>query len=458
MPTITSPHTRGRHGLPPAVPIPSLLQSLACYVAPVEYFDWCSRHIGQRFTVYPVNMPPHVFLSAPDDIRAILTAPLTVLHAGRGASITAPLFGNGSFLLREEDEYLSVRNAITPAFDYRRVQTRVDLVSEQACQAISRWPLDTAISIHSRVSPLTMTLILGIIFGQQSDAVTMLRDRMLTMLAVTDSLVLQQPQVRHLPGWRRTWRLFVRHREDVDEQIATLIKERRSAPGRGQDVLGMLLEACRPDGQPMTNSELRDNLVSIIVAGHETTASTIAWALQLIAHHPAVQDRLADEITKNTNDQYLTATINEVLRHRPVFLFTPPRAVAQPIEINGWIYQPPVHLLGCTYLMHHNPILFADPHEFRPERFLESPPSQAWLPWGGGRKICPGRHLALLEITTILRAILSTHHVSPTANTIERARWRSALVTPSDGSKVVLNRRPCTNASRSQGDARPCAV
>jgi cytochrome P450 len=160
-----------------------------------------------------------------------------------------------------------------------------------------------------------------------------------------------------------------------------------------------------------------------------------------MAHNPAAQDRLIEEIDRGDSDEYLTATVSEVLRHRPVFLFTVPRAIAHPIEINGWTYHPPAHLLGCTYLMHHDPALFEDPHEFLPERFLEPLATKwTWLPWGGGIKTCPGRHLALLEMHTVLRATLSKRRILPASRAIERARWRSVIVTPHAGSRVVLRR------------------
>ncbi len=434
--------TRARRALPPAAPLPSALQTFACRIRPLEYLEWCRSRIGQRFTVYPVDMPPLVFLSNPKDIRTVLTAPLTVLHAGAGAAKTAPLFGERSFLLLEEDEYLSTRNAIRPAFHHRRVQEHSDMVADLAAREVSSWPLENPIQSHARLCTLTLTVILRSVFDSEDPTVAVLHDRLLGMLSVTASLVLQEPRLRHLPGWRSTWRLFVRQREEVNKLIADLIAQRRSAAGGHRDVLEMLLEARRPDGSPMSESELRDNLVSVIVAGHETTASTLAWAFQLIAHHPAVQDRLVAEIDADHSEEYLTATVSEVIRHRPVFLFAAPRAVAQPIEISGWTYHPPAHLLGCTYLMHHDPALFPDPHEFRPERFLDSQtPPPTWLPWGGGRKLCPGRHLALLELQTALRATLSTRRLLPAADKIERARWRSALLTPHAGSKVVLRKR-----------------
>jgi cytochrome P450 family 135 len=205
-------------------------------------------------------------------------------------------------------------------------------------------------------------------------------------------------------------------------------------------MLEMLLDVRRADGSPMSDKELRDNLVSVITAGHETTASSLAWAFQLMAHNQTTQDRLIAEVDRGDSDEYLTATVSEVLRHRPVFLFTVPRAIAQPIEINGWTYHPPAHLLGCTYLMHHDPALFEHPHEFCSERFLKPPPTRTWLPWGGGQKTCPGRHLALLEMHTVLRATLSKRRILPAGRTIEHARWRSVIVTPHAGSRVVLRR------------------
>ena len=163
--------------------------------------------------------------------------------------------------------------------------------------------------------------------------------------------------------------------------------------------------------------------MSLILAGHETTASQLAWAFQLLAHNPRVQRRLIEEIDQDTDDVYLTATIQEVLRHRPVFLFTIPRAVKQPIEIGGWTYRPPVHLLGCIYLLHHDPDVYPEPDEFRPERFLEGQPSPyTYLPWGGGRRRCPGSHLALLEMKTVLRAVLETMTVSPASRRMERPK------------------------------------
>jgi cytochrome P450 len=437
--------TAGSPGLPPTAPFPSVVQTAVCMWRPLEYLEWCRHWIGPRFTMKPVDKPPLVFLADPSEIRAVVTAPLAILHAGVGATVTTPLFGNTSFMLREEDERINGRDAIMPAFHRQAVVSYTDMVSDLASRAVGSWPRDTPTAIYPRVCSLTLTVMLRAVFGAGNDrTIERLRDRMLSMLSVTASLLLHQPPLRHVPGWRHIWSCFVRDRKGVDELIASIIARRQRVGETGSDMLDMLLGAARLDGLPMTAKELRDNLVSVIIAGHETTASAVAWAMQLLAHNPHVQDRLAAEIDDGQSDQYLQATVNEVLRHRPVFLFAAPRAVAQPIEIGGWTYGPPAQLLGCIYLMHHDPALFPDPHSFQPERFLDAGPSRAsrvWLPWGGGRQRCPGRHLALLELRAILRTVLRGLRIVPAGPTIERARWRSVIVTPHAGGRVVLRER-----------------
>lgn len=429
--------------LPPTAPLPSLVQTAACRLRPLEYLEWCRRRLGSRFTVEPVDMPPLVFLCEPADIRAVVTAPLNVLHSGRGAAITRPLFGETSFMLLEEEERMRGREAIVPAFHQRVVEQHAAMVSHLSKREVESWPRDTSLPLHPRLCVLTLTVMLRTVFRQDDPAIEELRDAMLSMLAVAASLVLQEPRLRWLPGWRGVWSRFIRDRDNVDRLIAGIIERRRPYAAHG-DMLDMLLDAKRSDGSPMTDTELRDNLVAVIIAGYETTASALAWTLQLLAHHPRVQDRVVTGLDDG-DSEYLAATVNEVLRHRPVFLFTAPRAVVRPIEIGGWTYSPPAHLLGGVYLLHHDPTVFPEPHEFRPERFLESrAATRTWLPWGGGRQRCPGRHLALLELQTVLREILSVLRVEPASAEIERARWRSVIVTPHAGCTLILRKRSPT--------------
>lgn len=437
----TRPSARKDFELPPSAPLPHTLQTLACRLFPLAYFEHCRARYGHRFTVQPVDMPPLVFLSDPQEIRAVFTAPANTLHAGAGGAVVTPLFGEESFTLREEDEHLRGRETILPAFSRRMAYEHSEIITEIAGREVASWPLDVELATHSRLRALVLRVIMRTLFGEEDAAFEELHRQLLQMLSVMASFLLQAPRLRQLPGWRAKWVRFLRQRDEVDRSIFALIARHRGRSERGGDLLEMLLTASNLDSSPMSDRQVRDNLVSILIAGHETTATELAWALQLLAHNRAVQGRLIDEIDRGAGEEYLTATIQETLRHRPAFLFAPPRVVARPIDIGGWTYHPPTQLLGCTYLVHHDPAIYPDPYAFRPERFLESPPnSRTWLPWGGGRRRCLGQHLALLEMRTVLRTVLAARLVLPASDRIERARWRSVMVAPHAGSRVILRR------------------
>lgn len=434
-----------RDTLPPGLPLPRPAQTLAIWRSPFTCLERCRNRYGSRFTINMTSHPPLVFLSDLDDIKTMLTAPADVLHPGEGGNTIEPLVGGESFMLLEEEEHLNGRKVILPPFHAKVVQEHAELVAEVVGREVASWPRDVPFALHPRLRALTLETVLRTIFGASGrladDRLYTLRDRLLAMLSVTGSAVFPEPLLRRGPG-RATWTRFLRERSAVDELIYAIIEDRdRETDGCG-DALGRLLAAHNTDGSRMSPRQVRDNLMSIVLAGHETTASELAWAFQLLAHNPRVLDKLIAEIDGGTGEEYLTATIQEVLRHRPVFLFSIPRAVKQPIEIGGWTYRPPTQLLGCIYLVHHDASLYPEPEEFRPERFLEAPPATyTWLPWGGGRKRCPGLHLAMLEMKTVLRTVLTTMTVRPAARKIEHPRWRSVIVTPHAGSRVVLHCR-----------------
>jgi cytochrome P450 len=433
---------RLKHELPPTAPIPSAMQTLACRWIPLSYFEWCRARYGDVFTIYPVDIGPVVFLSNPRDIHTVLTASPTVLHPGAGGVAIGPIVGEHSFMLREGEEHLSGRRTTSPAFNSNAMRMHVEMVAGIVEREIESWPLDTAFPVHPRLRSLTLKVILRTVFGEETAELQTLHDKILEMLSVTTSFVLVEPRLRHLPGWSRTWRRFVRDRHEVDGLIFALVTQARRGREQQRTLLGMLLAAHNTDDTAMSDQQVRDHIMSVILAGHETTASELAWAFQLLAHNPVVQGRLIAEVTSETGDEYLAATVQEVLRHRPVFLFAIPRVVVEPIEIGGRTYRSPARLLGCIYLLHHDPTLYPDPHQFRPERFLQTPPQPlTWLPWGGGRKRCPGQHLATLEMQTVLRATLAKHTIEPAGARIERARWRSVIVTPHAGSRIILHRR-----------------
>jgi hypothetical protein len=435
--------------LPPSGKLPATLQTAGCKWFAYSYFEEAHRRFGNRFTVYPIYMPPLVFLSDPEDIRAVLSADPAVLHPGAGSAILRPLIGERSFMLLEEDEHLVSRRAITPAFHQKAVRDHTAMLRTIVERDVAEWPSNTTFAVHPRIRSLTLRVVLNAIFGD-GQPLEELHSALLGALNISASFLLQEPHLRFLPGWRPAWREFVTERAAVDRMIYDLVGRRRCERGSDPDqLLDLLLDATRSDGAPMTDQEIRDNLMSMILAGHETTTGELAWAFQLLAHNPPAQDRLLAEIDAGEEDEYLTATVSETMRRRPVFLFVIPREVVEPFQTGGQTYGPPAHLAGCTYLMHHNPDLFRRPFEFRPERFVEETQlPRTWLPWGGGRKHCLGRHFALLEVKTVLREVLTEHRVLPASGRLEPPRWRSAILVPGEGGRIVLKRRKSQKPTR----------
>jgi cytochrome P450 len=434
-----------RGALPPGPPLPTPAQTYLIWRFPFAYLRRCQARYGRRFTINITSQPPLVFLSDPADVRTMLAASPDALHPGEGANTIEPLVGDESFMLKDGEEHLCGRRAVLPPFRTTAVRERAGQLSDLAAREVATWPRGVPFALHPHLRVLTLETLLANVLGPSPrpnrDERRQLRDGLLAMLTVTASAVLPEPLLRHGAG-HRTWMRFLDRREAVDRLTYSIIDERANAAAGSGDLLDRLLSARNPDHSAFSPRQVRDNLMSIVLAGHETTASQLAWAFQLLAHNPRVQRRLSEELQAGGGEEYLSATVKEILRLRPVFLFAIPRTVKRSIEIGGWTYRPPAQLLACIYLLHHDALTYTRPQEFRPERFLDSqPPSPPWLPWGGGRKRCPGLHLATLEIETVLRTVLSTTTILPAAETIERPRWRSVIVTPHKGSRVILKRR-----------------
>jgi len=440
------PARRHTARLPRGVPLPAAILTYLYWRWPFAYLERCEARYGKRFTHRMTSFPELVFLSDPSEVRQMMSAPADVLHPGEGGSVVAPIVGDWSFMLLDENPHLAGRRAMLPAFHQRVVLEEADRVHQIAQRTVTSWPRGVPLALHPRLRSLTLEVILRRVFGRGRDGsqelLQRLHERVLAMLSVTGSPVFPVPALRHGPG-RSRWKRFLRDRARTDELLYALIEERCSCSDPSpQDALATLLAAHGAEDSQSSRMRLRDDVMSLILAGHETTASQLAWAFQLLAHNPATQQRLIEEIDRDAGDEYLTATIQEVLRHRPVFLFAIPRAVKRPIEIGGLTYRPPAQLLACIYLLHHDPRVYPEPDRFRPERFLEGQPSpREWMPWGGGRKRCPGAHMAILEMKTVLRTVLASAVVRPASRRMERPRWRSVIVTPHAGGRVVLRRR-----------------
>ena len=423
-----------RAKLPPGPVWPSVIQTAGWWSRPIAFHEYCRARFGKRFTMRLVGAPPFVVHADPDDIRAIFTAPPDVLHPGEGARILEPVVGTYSLILLDEHSHLSQRRLMLPAFHGEKMQRLADLIAEVTEREVAAWPTDSGLPLHPRLQALTLEVILRAVFGvEEGKRLDVLRSALRDILGFAEQPGTLIPQLQRRFNGR--WRRFIELRRQVDEQVYALVDEH---PGGGDDVLSMLLEARHEDGSPMSSKELRDELMTLLVAGHETTASSLAFGMKALARHPHV----VVELRADAGDDYLMATIHEIMRSRPVLPNAAPRLVKQPVEIGGWHYEPGVCLVANAYLVHHDPQIYPDPYRFRPERFLDEPPgTYTWIPFGGGRRRCLGASFAILEMKTVLREVVSRFDVEPAQAAAEVSRRRSITISPQQGAQVVLRER-----------------
>jgi cytochrome P450 len=426
--------------LPPGPKAPRSVQTLAWWTRSIPLFERCRARYGKRFTLRLLQTPPFVHLSDPAEVKEVFTAPADVLHPGEGARILEPVVGTNSVILLDESAHLSQRKLMLPAFHGERMEALTGLLEEVTEREVAAWPLGEPMELHPRLQALTLEVILRAVFGlDPGPRLDALRDRLTHILEFGSRPASMLPFLQR----GRVWREFVRGREEVDALLSELIAERRATDGEERDdVLAMLLAARHEDGSPMSEQEVRDELMTLLVAGHETTASELSWAFERLARTPRVARRLAGEIDSGDGNGYLTATVQEALRHRPVLPQAAPRLVKQPVEIGGFRYPEGVCLAANGYLIHHDPAIYPDPYEFRPERFLDEPPgTYTWIPFGGGRRRCLGASFAMLEMKIVLRAVLSRAELAPALGATEGSRRRSITLSPRHSARITLRAR-----------------
>jgi cytochrome P450 len=458
-----------KNQLPPGPRMPAVLQSLGFWSRPTAFLEGARARYGPRFTIRLLGQPPFVILTDPDEIKELFLAAPDVLHPGEGARILEPIVGRHSVILLDEDPHLEQRKLLLPAFHGERMQALAGLMTELTEREVASWPRDETIALHPRLQQLTLEIVLRAVFGlEQGARLDSLRELLTEILAFSESPLSLLPMPRGLLAKVGPAARLLRLGAQADELIFALIEERRAEGGDGQDVLALLLGARHEDGSPMSPEELRDELVTALVAGHETTASQLAWAFERLAREPAVLGRLREELDGDADDEeYLTATINEILRIRPVLPNAEPRLVKQTVEIGGITYQPGVVLVANAYLLHHDPAIYPQPHAFRPERFLDQEGEQVsgrpggtytWIPFGGGRRRCLGASFALLEMKLVLRAVLERCELRPAGDGPERTRRRSITISPARGGQVILHDRTTARAPSEQAPALAAAV
>jgi cytochrome P450 len=429
---------------PPGPRWPAAVQLAAWWTRPIPFFERGRKRFGPRWTQLAPMNPPFVHITDPDEIKQVFTAKPEVLHPGEGAAILEPIVGSFSVILLDEQPHLEQRKLLLPAFHGERMQKLTGLVTEVTEREIAKWPRDTPFAVHEPLQDLTLEIILRAVFGLEAGPrLDRLREQLGHLIGLGTSVTGLIPPLQRDLGPGTPGRTFVRAKAGIDAELRALVDERRAEGDTGrEDILAMLLLAEHDDGSPMTFEEIRDELMTALVAGHETTASQLAWTLAMLAREPGALRELMRELDAEESDDYLMATIHEAMRRRPVLPSAEPRLTKQEVTIGDWTYPEGVVLGVNSYLVHHDAAIYPDPYAFRPERFLGvKPGTYTWLPFGGGRRRCLGASFAILEMKVALRTLLRDSTLSPDGTRLEIARRRNITISPKHGAKVTLTAR-----------------
>jgi cytochrome P450 len=427
--------------LPPGPRGPAVLQSLRLLFRPIGFLEHCLRRYGDVFTLRFVGMGDLVYVADTEAVKEIFTGDPHVFHAGEANEVMEPVLGSRSVLLLDEDEHLRERRLLLPPFHGERVRRYRELVGEIAAAEVERWPRGTAFSLRPRMQAITLEVILRAVFGiREAERLDRLRALLPKMLD-HGTVVVWMPFLRRDLGPGSPWRRFVRVRSEVDGLLLDEIRRRRDAADLAErdDVLSMLLQARDENDQPLGEKELRDELMTLLLAGHETTATGLAWAFERLTRHPRVLSRLTESLTDEEDDAYLDAVAKETLRARPV-VYDVARKLATPATVKGWQLPAGAYVVPSITAIHLLRGIYDRAEEFRPERFLEGdqPDSYAWIPFGGGRRRCIGAAFATMEMKAVLREVLLRVEVRAPDPKPERIRLHNVTLVPGKGARVVV--------------------
>jgi cytochrome P450 len=424
--------------LPPGSRLPTLVQTVLFASHRKTYVPRLRRRYGDVFTIRLVpSSRVVVVLSRPDHIREIFSTPPTVAHAGEGNTVLAPIMGDHSLLLLDDDDHVRMRRQLMPAFNGHALRSYADMMAELARTEVESWPVGEPFRLHERMRTLTLEVILQVVFGvTDQDRLAQLRPLVDKVVSVRPVIMLGgfYPRLLRLPPWRT----YLETQRQVDEILYDEIAARRNQQNLAErnDVLSRLLAA-----GTWSDVELRDQLVTLLLAGHETTATALAWAFHELARQPD-QLRAGQVAADEGDDDYLEAITKEAMRLHPV-IYQVGRRLTETVEVAGYRLPRGTTLMAAIGLVQSDEQHFPGAGVFRPQRFLsDNPPAPGtWIPFGGGARRCIGAGFSLLEATEILRAALTRYDVHAVRPRPETAQPRNVTLVPSRGCEVLMTRR-----------------
>jgi cytochrome P450 len=437
-------------GLPPGPRAPAFAQTLAWALAPTWVMDRCARRLGEAFTLtFSPSGMKLVLISDPQDVKTLFTAPPEIAPSGTGNSPIRPVMGERSVLVLTGPEHLRQRKLLLPPFHGERMREYEQTIVDATRADMAGWPLGEPMRLQERTRAITLEVILRAVFGVEAERMDAMRDAIAGLLAPMNSLRMVWLALRRMSLERPTGAIGGAL-DQLDETIYAELARRRVQEDLAErkDILSLLMQARDEDGEAMTDEELRDELVTLLLAGHETTATSVAWAIERLVRHPRKLARLVAEIDAGPDggERYATAVVNETLRVRPVVPIVA-RMLMKDFELAGRVLPAGTRVMPSIYLTNRNPRVYDAPGEFRPERFLDDTPETfSWIPFGGGIRRCIGASFAQLEMKLMLRTMLSELEPSLPAGRMtspggELIRRRAITLVPGRGARVVWRKR-----------------
>jgi cytochrome P450 len=432
--------------LPPEPRNGPLMQTLRWAIRPLAFMDECRRELGNSFSLRFLGFErPMVLISDPAAIKALYMEQANGLPPGRNI-VLEPILGSQSLLLQEGAEHLARRRLMLPSFHGERMRSYESVLDEIVGEEIDTWPLNSEFPIHSRMQTITLEAILRIVFGV-ADGPRLERLRGVLSNVLTETASPRSQLIALATRRFRGGNAFARYEgqlKEVDDLLYAEIAEHRTRPDLAdrEDILSMLMLAEFEDGGTMSDKELRDQLMTLLLAGHETTATALAWTFDLLLGHPESLRRLRDSLAAGEDD-YLRATISESLRLRPVLPLAG-RRLAKELSVDGLTLPAGTDVSPAIWLTHTRADLYPEPFAFQPERFLgDGPESYAWIPFGGGIRRCIGASFAEFEMRIVLREVLTRCDLHKASPLPEKTGRRNITLSPKDGTPVVVTaRRP----------------
>ncbi len=432
---------------------PRPVQALGFFTRSLPYFTKQHARHGDVFRVHIADEKPWVVVATPELVKQVFTGSPEVFHAGRANSILLPLLGDSSVLLLDGADHMRQRKLLLPAFHGERMARYGDIMREAAEREVATWPVGEELQLAPRMQDVTLEVIMRAVFGMEEGAeLDHVRALLLTLLervmhpTTFVALAAVGPYKFREIGWVK------KMLAPADEALFAEFARRRQAGdlAEREDILSLLMLARDEEGKPLTDRELRDELMTLLVAGHETTATSLSWAIERLIRHPDKLARLRAELDEG-KEEYLDAVIRETLRLRPV-LPVVVRDLQADVELGGYHLPAGTRVACSIHLVHTNPEVYPDPHAFKPERFLEQKPgTYTWIPFGGGIRRCLGASFALYEMKQVLPAIVQQLELQPVNAAPERVARRLITLTPGDRTLVRV-------AGRRQPAAAPLAT